>query len=246
MPSSTEKQRKFMGAELARKRSGEKTKTDMSEQQLSEFASKPLAKSINQFVEKHLTSGSPLWGAIPEKKKPSKELSSNSPLNGAIEYKKPIKKQSTDLPQNQGVFKGDTGKKIGSKVGSYLGDKAEDALMRTKVAQKVKAFVKKGYTKYPKWGENRKVTAGQLDKWAENMKVSDARPIEVGKNGKIVKKISNLCKSIENKVIHGAPKYSEAAQGSPSKIPAYASDATRKRTLNEHKKYLAEKRGGSK
>jgi len=40
MPSSTEKQRKFMGAELARKRKGKKTKTGMKESQLSDFASK--------------------------------------------------------------------------------------------------------------------------------------------------------------------------------------------------------------
>lgn len=40
MPSSTDKQRRFMGAELARKRAGKKTKTGMSEQQLSDFASK--------------------------------------------------------------------------------------------------------------------------------------------------------------------------------------------------------------
>lgn len=38
MPSVSEKQRKFMGVELARKRAGEKTKTGMSEKQLSEFA----------------------------------------------------------------------------------------------------------------------------------------------------------------------------------------------------------------
>ena len=41
MPSSTKKQRKFMGAELARKRAGKKTKTGMSEKQLAEFAKKP-------------------------------------------------------------------------------------------------------------------------------------------------------------------------------------------------------------
>jgi hypothetical protein len=39
MPSVSEKQRRFMGAELARKRAGKKTKTKMSEEQLSEFAS---------------------------------------------------------------------------------------------------------------------------------------------------------------------------------------------------------------
>jgi hypothetical protein len=40
MPAKTEKQRKFMGAELARKRSGKKTRTGMSEKQLEEYASK--------------------------------------------------------------------------------------------------------------------------------------------------------------------------------------------------------------
>ena len=40
MPSVSERQRRFMGAELSRKRAGEKTKTGMSEVQLSEFAAK--------------------------------------------------------------------------------------------------------------------------------------------------------------------------------------------------------------
>ena len=40
MPAKTEKQRKFMGAELQRKREGKKTKTDMSEKELEKFASK--------------------------------------------------------------------------------------------------------------------------------------------------------------------------------------------------------------
>jgi hypothetical protein len=40
MPAKTEKQRKFMGAELARKRSGKKTKTGMSEKKLEEMAKK--------------------------------------------------------------------------------------------------------------------------------------------------------------------------------------------------------------
>jgi hypothetical protein len=40
MPARTEKQRKFMGAELERKREGKKTKTGMSEKQLEDFASK--------------------------------------------------------------------------------------------------------------------------------------------------------------------------------------------------------------
>ena len=39
MPATSEKQRKFMGAELGRKRAGQKTRTGMSEAQLSDFAS---------------------------------------------------------------------------------------------------------------------------------------------------------------------------------------------------------------
>lgn len=38
MPSVSSKQRKFMGAELARKRAGKKTTTGMKESQLREFA----------------------------------------------------------------------------------------------------------------------------------------------------------------------------------------------------------------
>jgi hypothetical protein len=41
MPAKTEKQRKFMGAELQRKREGKKTRTDMTEAELEDFASKP-------------------------------------------------------------------------------------------------------------------------------------------------------------------------------------------------------------
>lgn len=44
MPSYTERQRRFMGAELARKRAGKSTETGMSETQLREFASKPLRR----------------------------------------------------------------------------------------------------------------------------------------------------------------------------------------------------------
>jgi len=40
MPSVSEKQMGFMGAELNRKRKGKKTRTGMSETQLREFASK--------------------------------------------------------------------------------------------------------------------------------------------------------------------------------------------------------------
>ena len=39
MPAVSKKQQRFMGAELGRKRAGEKTKTGMSEKQLKEYAS---------------------------------------------------------------------------------------------------------------------------------------------------------------------------------------------------------------
>lgn len=38
MPAVSKKQQRFMGAELARKRAGKKTKTRMTEKQLEEFA----------------------------------------------------------------------------------------------------------------------------------------------------------------------------------------------------------------
>jgi len=40
MPARSEKQRKFMGAELQRKREGKKTQTGMSESQLEDLGSK--------------------------------------------------------------------------------------------------------------------------------------------------------------------------------------------------------------
>lgn len=40
MPATSEKQRRFMGAELARKRAGKKTRTGMSESQLEDFSMK--------------------------------------------------------------------------------------------------------------------------------------------------------------------------------------------------------------
>jgi hypothetical protein len=40
MPAKTEKQRKFFGADLARKRAGKKTRTGLSEQKLREHAKK--------------------------------------------------------------------------------------------------------------------------------------------------------------------------------------------------------------
>jgi hypothetical protein len=44
MPARTEKQRRFMGAELQRKREGKKTQTGMSENELEKMASKPDGK----------------------------------------------------------------------------------------------------------------------------------------------------------------------------------------------------------
>ena len=44
MPAKSEKQREFMGAELARKREGKATETEMTEEQLEDFASKQLQK----------------------------------------------------------------------------------------------------------------------------------------------------------------------------------------------------------
>lgn len=40
MPAVSERQRRFMGAELARKRRGESTETGMTEEQLRDFARK--------------------------------------------------------------------------------------------------------------------------------------------------------------------------------------------------------------
>ena len=53
MPSVSEKQRRFMGMELAKKRKGKKTKTGMNESQLRDFAGKVKAKkSILGFKSK--------------------------------------------------------------------------------------------------------------------------------------------------------------------------------------------------
>jgi hypothetical protein len=41
VPAKSEKQRKFLAADLERKREGKPTKTDMSERQLKDFAKKP-------------------------------------------------------------------------------------------------------------------------------------------------------------------------------------------------------------
>lgn len=48
MPAVSERQRRFMGAELARKRKGKRTKTGMSEKQLAEFAVKGQEKALKE------------------------------------------------------------------------------------------------------------------------------------------------------------------------------------------------------
>ncbi|KKN27919.1 hypothetical protein LCGC14_0859740, partial [marine sediment metagenome] len=44
MPATSEKQRRLMGADLDRLRSGKRTQTGMSEKKLRDFARKPLKK----------------------------------------------------------------------------------------------------------------------------------------------------------------------------------------------------------
>lgn len=48
MPAVSERQRKFMGAELGRLRAGERTRTGMSESQLRDFARKKKARNRGQ------------------------------------------------------------------------------------------------------------------------------------------------------------------------------------------------------
>ena len=45
MPSTSERQRRFMGAELRRKRPGKRTSTKMSVSDLRDFASKPVRRA---------------------------------------------------------------------------------------------------------------------------------------------------------------------------------------------------------
>ena len=55
MPARSKKQQMFMGAELARKRAGKKTKTGMTEEQLEEFARtkrKGLPKKVKKTKKK--------------------------------------------------------------------------------------------------------------------------------------------------------------------------------------------------
>jgi hypothetical protein len=49
MPAKSAKQRRFMGAELGRKRAGKKTKTGMSEKSLREFARKAPTRKTRSY-----------------------------------------------------------------------------------------------------------------------------------------------------------------------------------------------------
>lgn len=51
MPPKSQAQQKFMGAELGRKRKGERTRTGMTAAQLREFAKKPKGKRLPKRVK---------------------------------------------------------------------------------------------------------------------------------------------------------------------------------------------------
>ena len=56
MPAKSAKQRRFMGAELGRLREGKETETGMSEEQLSDYASKSetfVLSLIDEYLNKH-------------------------------------------------------------------------------------------------------------------------------------------------------------------------------------------------
>jgi len=58
MPAVSKKQQMFMGAELARKRAGKKTKTKMTERQIEEFAETkrkglPTRTDAKDYVKRH-------------------------------------------------------------------------------------------------------------------------------------------------------------------------------------------------
>ena len=57
MPSVSKQQQKFMGAELARKRAGQRTQTGMSEQQLRDFASTPRGSLPSRAPKRSFGSG---------------------------------------------------------------------------------------------------------------------------------------------------------------------------------------------
>ena len=56
MPAKSDKQRRFMGAELGRLQEGKETETGMSEEQLSDYASKSetfILSLIESYLDKH-------------------------------------------------------------------------------------------------------------------------------------------------------------------------------------------------
>jgi len=53
MPATTERQRRYMGAELARLRAGQPTQTGMSERQLEHYAAKPVER-LGDAAAKHM------------------------------------------------------------------------------------------------------------------------------------------------------------------------------------------------
>lgn len=51
MPATSEKQRRYMGMELAKKRAGKPTDVNMSEKQLEDFARKPRAEAADRMMK---------------------------------------------------------------------------------------------------------------------------------------------------------------------------------------------------
>ena len=61
MPSVSEKQRRFMRMELAKKRAGKKGKTKMTVKQLREFAKEPIKKSRSRKKSEWSKTGGGSW-----------------------------------------------------------------------------------------------------------------------------------------------------------------------------------------
>ena len=84
MPATSEKQRRFMGAELARKRAGRKTRTGMSEAKLKEFAAKPhhvATGSMHEIV--HVDEGAMFGDRVVSD--PCQTMEKDSPAHEAVE-----------------------------------------------------------------------------------------------------------------------------------------------------------------
>ena len=92
MPSESKSQQMFMGAELARKRAGKKTRTGMSEQQLVDFASTP-RKGLPYKVKKAA------GGIIPKMPKPPRQKIPRAPSIPSV----PTIRASTTTMQGGGV-----------------------------------------------------------------------------------------------------------------------------------------------